>query len=118
MKKTDELIKKHKWIAFKVKFGYFLEALGSIKDYSIGDIVLYNNKKCRIIDKGSPFFWDLLEINTSILFPEKCQSLFSSANFFKNLLNRFSSHYKWRKCYWFDIHLRQEIVKSIEKHSF
>lgn len=111
MKKTDELTKKHKWIAFRIKFGYFLEALGSVKNYSIGDIVLYSNKKCRIIDKSSPFFWDLLEIDTDFILPHRHQCLFSSASFFKNFLNRFKSTYNYKKCIYFYSNLRQKIGK-------
>ena len=117
MKETKELVKKHRWTAFKVKFGYLLESLGATKDYSVGDIVLYRNKKCYIIEKNKPF-WDLSEFCSLKIYKNVNEADFSSANFLKNFINRFLSYYKWRKSYWFNIHLKQEIVKSIGKHSF
>lgn len=117
MKDTKELAKKHKLIALRVRIGYFLEALGATKDYSVGDYVLYNNKKCYIINKNKPF-WDLSEVDSLKIYRNINESDFISSNSLKNFINRIASFYKWRMTFWFYIHLREEIVKSIGKHSF
>lgn len=117
MKDTKELAKKHKLIALRVKIGYFLEALGSTKNYSVGDFVLYNNKKCYIIKKNKSLY-DLSQIGSLKIYKNISESELIELNFMKNFINRILSFYKWRMTFYFYIHLRQEISKSLGKHSY
>lgn len=117
MKKTKELAKKHKLIALRVKLGYFLEALGATNDYAVGDYVDYNNKECYIIKKNKSFY-DLSEVGGLKIYRNVNEKDFISSRKAKNYTNRVICFYKWRITYWFYIHLREEIVKSIGKHSY
>ena len=117
MERTEDLVRKHRWVAFKIKFGYFLEALGATKDYTMGDIVSYNNKKCYIIEKNKSLY-TLSEFRSLKIYKNVYETDFFSLYFFKNFMNRLLSHYKWRRSYCFYMHLQQEIAKLRGKHGF
>lgn len=94
----------------EVKLNYAIWALKRINKPHLGDVVMYKNEKCSLIQGVSDPYWNLLPLNKENLAKSKRDiykhihvSEFKLEKSFRRYWWAFKTSYKFKMGYWFRI---------------
>ncbi|MFW6225353.1 MAG: hypothetical protein ACOC3V_00175 [bacterium] len=97
-----------------VKLQYTKIALLKINNPHLGDVVIYNNTKCLLIQGVSKPYWNLLpltkenlEKSTRETFKHVHENKFKLKPMYKRFISSFNFTYKFYMSYWYDIDINK-----------